>query len=371
MAVNFRIHRDKLQAMLARAVTVVPSSASSPAAENFFLQLNGNSLTVSATDESVSYVLSSTAVESDDPPVSFQVPAKKFSDLVKRAYLGPIDFTLEDAQLKIVSMHAWWDLHIFSGAAFPNIPLTQERLEEVSRIDLLEAIAVVSRAVSKEATRAYLRMINVADRKVTACDGVVFQQVPFQSSHDFNIPQLAIPHLTRLLTSVTDENIKVSSAKLATTFQTMDGTVSLVSKNMAARFPAVEQMMLRPALENKSVMMVSRQELLRSVERVRLTADADTSAVGMKLDGDCVTVTAKDRNFNASSDTIPAVWKGKSRTLVISSIRLMDMLKSFKEDTVSFHLGEDTRARKSLVMIKVESGAVGVLPQMSANVRLF
>lgn len=366
---EFTIHRDALGPLVTRAVSIVPTSSTSPGTQNFLLSVDNERVKITATDEKVTYHVYSEAVSEER--FDFQVPARKFYSIVKSAYLGEVNFDVSGNQIKIYSGTASWDLHAINGVAFPRTPAIKGRAVKVGRKELLDAITTISGTVAKDETRPYLRMISVKDGKATACDGIRFQQVPLTFELDFQIPLHTMSHLTKLLTSLKTDDVHVRVGPEAVSFESLDGAVRLVSRNLATKYPDVTQMMLRPALENKSRLRVGRSDLLNALSRVRLTEDDDTNAVGLKLDENCLTVTSKDKNLNASYDTVSAEWVGKNRILVVNSGHLIELLKSYPDDTCSFFLGDDTRSRKSLVLLKSESGAVSLLPQMSTSLMMF
>lgn len=363
------MHRDSLNRLVTRAVSIVPTSSTSPGAQNFLISVDNERVKITSTDEKVTYHTFSDAMSVEK--FEFQVPAKKFHSIVRSAYLGEVSFDVSDSQIKIFSGTASWELHTINGVAFPKTPAIKGKAVKVDREQLMSTINAISGTVARDVTRPYLRMISVKDKKATACDGVRFQQVPIAVDLDFQIPLHAIPHLVKLLSSVKDDFVNVRCGPDAVSFETLDGTVKLVSRNLTTRYPDVTQMMLRPALENKAKLRVDRLELINAVSRVRLTEDDDTKAVGLKLDENCLTVTSRDKNLNVSYDTIAAEWVGKNRTLVVNSSHLLELLKSCSDETCAFYLGEDTRSRKSLVLLKSESGAVGLLPQMSTSLLVF
>lgn len=366
---EFSIHRDILNRLVTRAVSVVANSSPSPGAQNFLISVDNERVKVTATDEKVTYHLLSEAVSEEK--FEFQVPAKKFHAIARSAYLGEVNFDVSDTHVKIFSGTASWELHTINGVAFPRTPAIKGKAVKVDRVKLLDAINGISGTVARDVTRPYLRMISVKDNKATACDGIRFQQVPVDTDLEFQIPLHTINHLVKLLSSLKDDFVNVRCGPDAVSFEDIVGSVKLVSRNLATRYPDVTQMMLRPALENKSRLRVSRLDLINAVTRVRLTEDDDTKAVGLKLDENCMTVTSRDKNLNASYDTIAAEWVGKNRTLVVNSSHLLELLKSCVDETCTFYLGEDTRSRKSLVLLKAESGAVGLLPQMSTSLVMF
>ncbi len=81
-----------------------------------------------------------------------------------------------------------------------------------------------------------------------------------------------------------------------------------------------------------------------------------------------VAVLTKDSSQNGASVPIPARWKGKDRVLVVDPSHLLDLVKSNSVDTCSVHLGEDTRARKSVLLLKDEAtGLRGLIPQLGVS----
>ena len=85
-----------------------------------------------------------------------------------------------------------------------------------------------------------------------------------------------------------------------------------------------------------------------------------------------MTVLARDTDGNTSAEVVPSSWTGKDRNVAVNHKYLTAMLRGVSCDVCHFFLGEDSKSRKSVLLMKdEEAGVVGLLPQFSSSIRLF
>jgi DNA polymerase III sliding clamp (beta) subunit (PCNA family) len=124
-------------------------------------------------------------------------------------------------------------------------------------------------------------------------------------------------------------------------------------------------MLLAPALKNRHELLCDRTELVSAIKRVRINADHETSAIVLRLGDDEISVESQDKLGNASTEIVTASWKSDSRVLVVNHKFLMDMLDMYDGKSCKFRLGDDTKTRKSTILLEdVETGTVGIIQQM-------
>ena len=147
----------------------------------------------------------------------------------------------------------------------------------------------------------------------------------------------------------------------------VSGTVFLASR-MLAKFPDVEKLLLRPALENRLKLTADKSELASAVRRVRINADSTTSAIGLQLADGALTVIARDTNKNRAQESIAVAWDGPDRLVVVNHQFLTEMLAAYPSQECQFWLGAESGRKRSVLMLKdEESGSVGIIYQMLAS----
>jgi len=368
MTVNFRINKGILGPLLTRGLSVVPQSGAVPVLQCFKLDISPDRLAVSSTNLENSILSVTDNVQTIDT-FSFVVPAKKFSSIIAKTEMGEIDLTITANVLEIVSGNASWQVQLPSGEAFPMLPQVTS-LFPVDVENFKASFLAVRKFASSDVTRPSLRMIHIEKGKMTACDGIRFSQAVLNEdlTHNlnFDIPALSGDHLVSLLKDAAELNIGITDSHLVFNV----GNTSLFMNKLTATYPSVEQIMLRPALENKTSLKFDKVELTKAINRVRINADLTTEAIGLAISPTSITVTSKDKNGNGASDTIPASWPSKDRLLIVNYNYLLQLLQSASTDECEFLLGEDTKSRKSVILLK-EDSYIGLFPQTSGNLRVF
>lgn len=368
VTMQFETKRFALQALLEKASRVVPAKDIMPVLKNFLIELTPEGvLRVMATDLELS-ILSSTEAVRAIVPGSAVFPAKKLLTILREADEGEVEVALADGTARVIIANASWQLRLPAGDDYPMLPDTSDlQLYPVDRVRFLAAVQAVRYAAARESTRANLMMLDVTAGKMTACDGVRFQQAVLGEDFPLSlqIPIGAVDDLLTILRATELESVFVGESENFLVFRV--GTDVFVANKLDAQFPDVEKIMLRPALENKYQLQVDRQELIDAVKRVRINADQETSAIGIRIASGRLVVVSRDKYGNAAEEELLAGWDGADRLIVVNHVFLSDMLTMYDAASCQFRLGTDTKSRKSPVMLRdEESGTVGIIQQLSA-----
>lgn len=371
MSVRFRINKAVIQPMAMRAIGIIPSNSAIPVLQCF--QLNGvpGKLSLTATNFDSSIKAETAEVQTFDTFTAV-FPAKRFTSILSKTDSGDIEVEIDKNLATITSGTAVWQIQLPIGDAFPDMPKGYEFIEIENITRFKEALLSVRKCVATDTVRASLCMIHIAKGKMTACDSIRFAQASlgeeFPISLEFDIPATAGDYLVQMLKDYSEEsfNIAISSTHLIFKF----AEVYLFFNKMMASYPNVEQIMLRPALENKTLLTVDKLELLKAIARVRINADPNTEAIGLSISPKSLTVTSKDSKGNGASDTIPANWPSKDRLLIVNCTFLTQLVTNSKDSLCHIYLGEDTKSRKTVILVK-EDDYLALTPQTSGNLRVF
>jgi DNA polymerase III sliding clamp (beta) subunit (PCNA family) len=294
-------------------------------------------------------------------------PAKKLLEVVKTAEDADVHIRVKATTARISIGRAAWTLQLPGGHDYPAMPaITEAEFTTVGRRPLLDAIHAVRYAASRDPSRANLNIIDVRDGKLTACDGSRIQQINIPTfTGSLRIPMSAVDDLLRLLKISELETIDVGQSNDKLIFR-FGSDVFIVNK-FEAQFPDMEAQMLRPALENRHALECDRAELIDAVRRVRINADAESSAIALDFDDSEITISAKDKYGNTATETIDATWNGRGRrTVMVNHKFLADMIATYGDEKLSFRLGDDTKTRRTPLLLQSSKG-VGVCQQMLSD----
>lgn len=362
----FVIKNYVIRALLEKAVTVVPSKDIMPLLKNFEMRVSAHGLRVVATDMELSVVCTTKLINNPIKGVAV-LPAAKLLSIVRQSEEADVHLSVKGNTATIEIGKASWEVRLQPAADYPELPdASTVELHPTDRKKFLGAISAVKYAAAKETNRARMMALNVEGSTITACDGVRFQQAGLGA--DFPIPMQipigAVDDLVKLMNTTEADEIRVGESESHLVFGI--GTDLFLVNRMMSVYPDLRETLLRPALANDAHFSVGRGDLLSAVRRVRINADPETSAIGLYLEKDSVTVRSKDKFGNAATEVLSAGWGHAPRLLVVNHQFLVDLLVAFPFPVCSFFLGADTKSRKSPILLKSES-LLGTVQQMAAH----
>jgi DNA polymerase-3 subunit beta len=365
-SVVFEVEMKKfvLQSLLEKASAVVPTRDILPVLKNFQIEAFDNRVRVTATDLELSVVVGTEMVTVTVPGVAV-FPAKKLLTIVREAGEGDVHISVVGGQATVSIGRTSWTLKLQPGDDYPPmINLSSLELHSVNRVVLLSALSTV-RYVVPRSGRPSLQMVQIANGKATACDGVRFQQASVGDDFpvDMRIPVGAVDDLLKLLKVTDQESIQIGVSDNCLVFKI--GSDFFIANQLIAQFPDVESMLLRPALSNTHELVVDRSSLQEAVRRVRITADPETSAVTLSLSRGSLIISSTDKFGNKCIETLEVKWSASPRMLVINHSFVTDMLDAHKDQSCKFMIGDDIGGRKSPLLLRDDTAkTVGVCQQM-------
>jgi DNA polymerase-3 subunit beta len=357
--------------MLGKAWPAVAPSGSTPALQCFYFEVRESELLIAASNHECSVIVTEDVLSNDI--FSFLVPAQRFLSIIKGCSTGMVQVSVSHNLLTVAAGVSVWEIKL-PAVTFPELPKVKKPSVLISGPVLREAMKATRRSMSTSPYKPTLRMLDISKGKMTSCDGLRLTQASLGEDfpYDFTtaIPCAAADVVWSL---IKDDSVKeVGLGVLDKQYLYQIPGASILAQKMVSRFPDVDQIMLRPAMENKLVLVVSRSGFLSAIDRVRINADTETEAIGLVLSAKSITVTSRDINGNGGTETIPSSWMGKDRTLIVNHKYLTTLLRSVDSPECKFFLGEDTRSRKSvLLLVDEDKGITGLVPQLVGNVRVW
>lgn len=359
-----------LASLAGSAAHALPAREQVPVLGCFRVSLDEGTLQLAATSGERSVLAATSAVTCTPGQHRAYIPARKLLAILREAPGGDIQVTVKKNEAEIVAGSVSWNLKLPDGTAYPVIPSPEEaQLSPYSRQKLVVAIKGVRHAVCKDAAQPSLTQVAITAGKssvVTASDRSRLARVPLEEFPiAATIPAPVLDDLVRVLSEHPDETVSIGEA--AGHIVVRAGNVTMVISKRAAAFPDMDGQLLAPAIkENTSRLTVDREELEKAVRRVAITADAQTSAIALRLSAKAVTVEARDKNGNSSSEDVHAQWDGKARVVVVNHGYLQEMLSASTAPSCEFLLGPDAGKRLSPLLLSGKDGAVQVLTRMPA-----
>lgn len=360
----FTIARSVLLPLLEKAITVVPTREVMPVLKCFQIHVDPQLLRIVASDAERTLLVSTRAVSAHWPGLAV-FPAKKLLEIVKAGAADEIRVNVTGTVASIQIGPSLWTLTLPSGADYPAMPAVLDAaFVTVDREVFQAAVGCVRYAASRDPNRANLAVIDITDGVLTASDGTRVQQVTVEALNlRMRIPIDVVDDLLRLLKFSDRDTMHVGQSDTKLIFR-FGADVFIVSK-VHANFPDMQAQLLRPALENKHTLTVNRAALLAAIRRVRINADHQSAGIALTAEDNTLTVSTRDKYGNTAAEQVPAQWSGGPRVLVVHHGFLTEMITTYGEETCAFRLGDDTKTRRSPLMLRhVPTGSVAVTQQM-------
>lgn len=341
------------------SVAVSAHEAQRPDLGCFQVRLGGPDiyLQVAATDTERVVFAKTEAVSYKGQLDQAYIPARRLLAILKEAPQGDVTVSVSKNKATVTAGGSRWELQLPSAAAYPMLPAPGSfAFKPYPREKLLAALRSVRHAACRDSSLANLTQVAIsqpvplAERVITASDGSRLARASLDGfPEEFCIPVPVLDDLVRLLSSVKAEKIAVGQAEKLIAFQA--GHVILAAAKRSAPFPDMDSQMLKKAQANSEVLSADRDELAAAIRRVRINADAESSAMALRLGHDAVLVLARDEG-NSAQEEVPATWKGEDgRLVVVSHVALSEALSAHPEKTCEFWLGKDVGKRRSMVLL--------------------
>lgn len=364
VGMKFAVKRDILLHLLNRCVGVVPTKDRVPIILNFLVEISNNHLTITASNLELSVKTSTSQVDTEVSGVEL-VPAKKLYSIVRDSEGSDVFVEFTSKAVVIAIGSASWEIAkpTSSAKSFPRVNEEGVDFTQYDRSALIKALETVKYAVCKDFTLPVYRMIKVDRGRFNAYDGNRFQRVSTELDLNLNIPAYSIDMLLKKLRAVDSMTVGIGQNKDKILYSL--GSEIFCTGKMLLEYPNVDTKIIAPLLSNRHQLVLSKAELLRALKAVRVTSGEDSNSVGIIVSREGAEVFSKDGDNKATS-TIECDWPNKKRLIVVNHIQLTELLSVYEEDMCRFLLGEDSKQRKSPLLLKSEEyGTIGFLSQLN------
>jgi DNA polymerase III sliding clamp (beta) subunit (PCNA family) len=368
---DFTVRSDMLGQLAEWAVTAVPSSPTLPVNGCFEVTVSPGELQLAAADQQKAVIAVIPAVRTASAGRVY-LPARKLKSILAEARDGDVTVAVSGKTALVTAGKAAWSLHLPPPDQYTGLPdLSGAQFAPVGREALLTALSTVRHAVSKDLGRPASTQVRIApDGDGTfacAASSSQFSRAPVPGfPGEMLIPGHVLDDLVKLLSKSQDDNAEVATAGSYAVFRA--GPVTLAALRVAKEFPNVEGDFLKRVHGNDMELSVDKGELAGALRRVRINADAISSAVTLIADGDGkwgrLTVTTRDANANSAEEVIPASWEHGHHVLVVNAAFLSAMLAVHPSPTCVFKTARDRgKARVPLVLEDKDKQVTGICAQ--------
>lgn len=360
-------YRESLMSALAQAIKVLTPNKSVPILAYVRVDVEGASVTFTATDLITSLTVSVSDCKATEAG-SFLVPAVAFQTALRASTAEKVVFgPLDDDMVGLWAGSTNWKWKVLSVDQFPKIATWDESVvHTLDRKVFLASLSCVRSAASEGSFNTNLEQIGVNAGNFRAADGVRFYEcsVPQAQAIDTAIPLPFAKDLISVIGKSTSENFQLGIPEDGKALIVRCDNMVLMSRVRAEKFPNLNDAFTIPEMTNAQILKVDREKLCGALKRVQILADENTRAVGLEiLDFATMRVFTRQRTGSTSSENVSIEWNNDSRQFWFNLDYLLGALSIFDDEEVSLKFGKDQKQKPSSAFIRSETKRV-VLHQL-------
>ena len=273
------------------------------------------------------------------------VPGRLLVDIVRLLPGGDvtIEHRADEGMVHVASASASYRLHTYNAGDFPRLPdIDEEEAFTVERGVLLDTIAKVSRAASRDESRPVLTGILVrfeGDKVVMAATDsyrlsvkeTELEQAPGRELEAI-VPARALAELVRVAQASASPALEIGIRENQVVFGS-DG-VWLTARRIDGQFPNYKQLLPE---QFEAQVDLPRQELLDVVRRVGLMA-ARRSPLRLRFEEGELVVSAQTPDVGEARESLPIDYSGDAMEIGFNGEFLRDGLESVADERVRLKL---------------------------------
>ena len=348
---KFNVSSTKLFAQLQALSKVIAPKNSLQILEDVLFELNGNKLTMTASDGETT-IRTSIEVENAEGQGKVASGAKLLLETLKEFPEQPLTFQIDDQNfsINITSENGTYSFVGANGNEYPEMPI--EGVES-GRIDLPAELLLD--AINKTI------FCTADDELRPVMNGIYFDMLEDKIVLVATDAHRLVRYTNTSVTAPTAMNFilpKKPASLLKTVLAKEDGQVSIVFGEKNARFEFGQTLVVCRQIEgrfpnynavipqnNQNKVVVDRQTIINACKRVAVFANTGTSLLKLALTENQIKISAQDIDFSTSAEeTIACSYTGAPMAIGFKAPFLIEILGSIASDDVVLELADPARA---------------------------
>jgi DNA polymerase-3 subunit beta len=349
---NFTVSVKDLAQALGRISSATPQRSPMPVLENTLLELEGSTLSLTATDMDITITtrLEVRGLRNG----SILVPAKRLNDTVRALEQGELTFDADDNTKRIIlkTSSGEYKLTGLDAAEFPQRAKFEPKIS--LNLPVGKFTGMIDRTMFacssdefRPAMTGVLFQFRPNEIRSVATDGFRLVRVIDHEGGENLTEQIDIivPPKALQLASKAFSADEMTLEANATHVRFSDGNTIITARLIDETYPNYESVI--PQANDKR-MIIRREELLNTVKRVSLYSNTQTRQVRLKMDENALHVAAEDMDTGGEAmEHIPCDYKDESLEIGFNSQYVRDALDRIDSDEVAFDFS--TPLRPSLI----------------------
>ncbi|MDR1758824.1 MAG: DNA polymerase III subunit beta [Bacteroidales bacterium] len=349
---KFIVDKDLLFKNLSAINGVIVTNNSLSILENFLFTVSGSQLTVTASDldTTMSAVIELTNVEGEG---SVAVPSKLLMETLKLLPVGPVVFAidLDSNVLKFTAGNGEYDAPCFPGDEFPQAPeIVDPGTFDIDPTVLLRSVSKTLFATGTDELRPQMMgvlcelssenmtMVATDAHKLVRYRNTTINTTDFVSFILSKKPLLQLKNNLPAVSQMVNVQYSTSTSHIRFAYE----NIVLLSRLKEGKFPNYEAVI---PTENTNVLVIQREDLLRSIRRVGIYASQSTFQIRISLSEDTVHIMAQDTDYsNKAEETLSGQYSGEPMDIGFNSKFLREILENMDSDKVRLEMSQPNRA---------------------------
>ncbi|UTW61142.1 DNA polymerase III subunit beta [bacterium SCSIO 12741] len=329
---------------------VLNASSTLPILENFLFHIEGEELTVSASDLE-STMTTSIKLDKAEKDIHVAIPAKLLLDTLKTFPEQPLTFNVDpdNFSVEVVTDNGKYKLAGHNGEEFPKTPELESPTGITMNMDILyNAVNKTLFASGNDELRPVMSGVffelNTDNVTFVATDAhklVRYRRMDAKSDKgaSFILPKKPATLLKGLLSNA-DGEVKVEFTDTNAFFAFEN--VTLICRLIDGKYPNYDAVIPK---ENPNRVTVDRSSFLSSIKRISIFSNKTTHQVRLKITGNELAISAEDLDFsNEANERLTCDHEGEDIEIGFNSRFLIEMLSNIESEHVVLEMSVPNRA---------------------------
>ncbi len=354
---KFNVSSTKLFQQLQAVSRVIAPKNSLQILEDVLFQLEGENLTLTASDGETT-IRTSLTVESAEGQGKVAFGAKLLLDTLKEFPEQPLTFAIDDQNfgLNITSANGTYSFVGANGNEYPEMPIESEQNNTfaIAGNELLDAINKTLFCTADDELRPVMNGIffDLTEDKITLVATDAHRLVRYTNMNvkngnpvSFILPKKPANILKNVLAKEEGE-VQVTFGQKNAKFEF--GQTLVVCRQIEGRFPNYNAVIPQ---NNQNRVVVDKQTIVNACKRVAVFANTGTSLLKLALSENAIKISAQDIDFSTSAEeTISCSYTGMPMAIGFKAPFLIEILNQISSTEVLLELADPARAGLILPM---------------------
>jgi DNA polymerase-3 subunit beta len=322
-----------------------------PILENFLLKLEGDTLTITASDLETTLTTSIPVVDASGE-ITVAISAKFLMDTLREFAEQPLKFEINPENLAIVIKTEYGNYNFIGqkGDEFPTMPELEDEFNTttVSAESLMSGINKTSFATADDDLRPAMTGIffDIKPDNLTyvATDAHKLVRLISQTANETEEASFVLPkkpaNILRNVIVKENNDVKISFDKKNIIFKLSE--YLMICRQIEARFPNYNGVIPQ---NNPFKLIVDRILMLNALRRVSVFSNQGTGLVKLSIKTNEILLSAQDIDFSISAEEkIACQYEGENINIGFKAPFLIDILNNISSSDIIIELADPSRA---------------------------